>query len=113
MLNERNMQRLLNGRREINRRDGMPGSIGGVFDPQEATPHNIGCFQQNKLRYVARDLHRLAGVPVDITRRVLLARGVAKWMRNRQVIIDVKHAMKDRIKELPNGETRRELQKFY
>ena len=113
VLDERNMRRLLNGRRDIRHHHGMPASIGGMFDAQEATPHNIDCFQQNKLRYVARDLHRLAGVPVDVTRRVLLARGVAKWMRNRQVMIDVKHAMKDRIKELPHGETRRELQKFY
>lgn len=90
-----------------------PASINGDFDPLEVSPRNINLYKQNRLRYVARDLHRLAGVPVDVTRRVLLARGVAKWMRNRNVIIAVKHEMKDHIKRLPVGDPARKAIKMY
>lgn len=53
-------------------------------------------FAQNKPSLVANDLEKL-GVPRAVTHRVLLARGVYKWLAARRQIIALKDMWRDEI----------------
>lgn len=52
----------------------------------EKTINNI---KQNKIKYLVRDFTEY-GVPEDITREILLKRGINKWLANRMAIIHLK-----------------------
>lgn len=69
------------------------------IDPLAVSPDNIWCYPQNRMRLVLRDMERF-GVPQEITRRVLLARGVYKWMSCRRDIIKLKDNLKVEIRGL-------------
>ena len=60
------------------------------------TKNNIWNIRQNKPSLIARDLE-LFGVPQEVTHKVLLARGVYKWLSVRRQIITLKNIWKDRI----------------
>lgn len=66
-------------------------------EPESARRDNIWSFAQNKPSLVARDLLRIAGVPIDITYRVLVARGVFKWLAVRRDLIKLKNVWRDEI----------------
>jgi len=53
------------------------------------TPTSICSIKQNKPVLVARDLLEY-GVPVEVTLKILLARGVFKWLAVRRSIIKLK-----------------------
>jgi len=55
-------------------------------------------MRQNKLSFVADDLE-LYGIPRSVTLRILLARGVFKWLAARRDIIKAKDRWRERITE--------------
>jgi hypothetical protein len=70
------------------------------MNPLEAKPENIWNYRQNKPSYVCRDLEALAGVPRGVTARVLVARGVTKWLCVRRNLIRLKDRWKGQISAL-------------
>lgn len=66
------------------------------FNIHEVCKKNIWNFKQNKPSLIAKDLSRY-GVPFDITMRVLLARGVFKWLGVRRLLIKQKDIWKNRL----------------
>lgn len=63
----------------------------------EVQPGNIWCYNQNKPTQVARDLEYLLAVPPDTTYRVLLARGVFKWLAVRRKLMKLKDRWKEEV----------------
>jgi len=61
---------------------------------------NIWCFKQNKPSYVANDLAIDFGVPPKETYKILLKRGVFKWLAVRRDLIKLKNVWKERIKQI-------------
>jgi len=63
------------------------------------TPDGIWNFKQNKPRFIARDFETL-GINKEVTYKILLARGVFKWLSARRDIIKLKNVWRDRLSEL-------------
>ena len=61
----------------------------------EKTINNI---KQNKIKYIVRDFAEY-GVPEDVTREILLKRGINKWLANRMAIIGLKNDLKQNIRD--------------
>jgi len=59
----------------------------------------INNFKQNKIKYLVKDFAEY-GVPEDVTREILLKRGINKWLHNRMLIINLKDELKEEIKDL-------------
>jgi len=82
-----------------------------MLDPTNPTPGTIWSYAQNKPSLVCADLERLAGIPQAITARVLMARGVYKWLSARRDLIRLKNVWKDELTRLyraiESGEIRR------
>lgn len=68
-------------------------------EPQSVSPDNIWQFAQNKPSRVCRDLEAY-GISPRITARVLVARGVTKWLAVRRDLIRYKNRLKAQIQEL-------------
>ena len=66
-------------------------------NPLEVNPGNVWQYRQNKPIHVARDLHRIFGVPIKATLKILMARGVCKWLAVRRDLIRVKNVWKAEI----------------
>jgi hypothetical protein len=67
------------------------------LDPPEA----IHGYRQNALRYVIRDAARELDLSPSQAARlalILIDRGVAKWLRNRKVMLYTKHAMQKELR---------------
>jgi len=60
------------------------------------TEKSINNIRQNKIKYLVRDFAEY-GIPEEITREILLKRGINKWMANRTKIINLKDEMKKEI----------------
>jgi hypothetical protein len=78
-------------------------------------PRDIWNIRQNKPHYVAQDLEQY-GVPRDVTYKVLVARGVFKWLSVRRDLIKLKNVWKARLSEayrLQHEEQRTEYRKGY
>lgn len=52
-------------------------------------PKSISHYRQNKPTLIAKDLERY-GVPRNVTYRILLARGIFKWLAKRRDLIKLK-----------------------
>ena len=65
----------------------------------EVNEKSINCFKQNKIKYLVKDFAKY-GVPEDVTREILLKRGINKWLHNRMAIINLKDEIKEEIKAL-------------
>lgn len=80
------------------------------------TPKSIWLLKQNKPSYIVADLLYF-GVPKEITYKVLLARGVFKWLSVRRLLISLKDIWKDRIKEtlvnISKAKKQRDKEKLY
>ena len=61
------------------------------------TPNLIDTIKQNKPSLIVSDLEAY-GVPSSITMKILLGRGVCKWLSVRRKLIKLKDIWKDRIK---------------
>jgi hypothetical protein len=69
-----------------------------MMSPLKVTPITINNFKQNKPSLIAMDLQEHFNVPPDATWRILLARGVCKWMAVRKLLIRYKHELKQDIR---------------
>jgi hypothetical protein len=72
------------------------------MNPLAVSPDNIWSYKQNKPRLICNDLESLYGVPPRDTQRILMARGVYKWLGARRDIIKLKNVWRDRLTELYN-----------
>lgn len=82
------------------------------LNPLDVSPDNIWEYPQNRMRLVLHDFEEL-GIPAEITRKILLARGVYKWLACRQDFIRLKDELKGEIRglheisrQLPKGKLR-------
>ena len=66
------------------------------MNPLDVSPENIWQFKQNKPSLVIKDMEEF-GIAPEITEKVLLARGVNKWLFARRDIIHLKHDIKKQI----------------
>jgi len=69
-------------------------------DPRKVAPENVWQYWQNACRLVLRDCRDLFGLndaQVADLARVLIARGIAKWLRARKTIIRTKDRWKREI----------------
>lgn len=66
-------------------------------NPMYVKKTNIWSFRQNRPTLVARDFFDLFGIPFTATYRILLARGVLKWLSVRRDLIKTKDAWRARI----------------
>ncbi len=64
----------------------------------EVTEHNINQYKQNRISLIVHDLVHY--VPEDITRKVMLKRGVNKWLYCRGKIINLKDELKSEVTEI-------------
>lgn len=62
--------------------------------PLRVKPGNVWEFPQNKPSLVQNDLYNLYGVPRIITAKILMARGVYKWLAVRRQLIKLKNTWK-------------------
>jgi len=62
------------------------------------TPNLIDTIKQNKPSLIVSDLEAY-GVPSSITMKILLGRGVCKWLSVRRKLIKLKYIWKERVKE--------------
>jgi len=58
----------------------------------------INNFKQNKIKYLVKDFAEY-GVSEDITREILLKRGINKWLANRMAIIHLKDELLQYIRD--------------
>jgi len=66
------------------------------MSPLEVNKNNIWEYKQNKPSLIAKDFKRF-GIPEEITFKILLARGVFKWLAVRRDIIKLKNIWRDEI----------------
>ena len=59
---------------------------------------NINNFKQNKIKYLVRDFAEF-GVPEEVTKEILLKRGINKWLANRMAIIHLKDELLQYIRD--------------
>jgi hypothetical protein len=94
----------------------MPGGS-TPSSPLDVCAENIWQYEQNKPSLVISDLYRLAGVPRHITARVLMARGVYKWLACRRDLIRAKDEWRDELtllyRAIQDREIRRGTPEYY
>ena len=64
----------------------------------EVNEKTINNFKQNKIKYLVKDFAEY-GVSEDITRGILLKRGINKWLANRMAIIHLKDELLQYIRD--------------
>lgn len=62
---------------------------------------NINNYKQNKIKYLVKDF-AIHGISEEVTKEILLKRGINKWLANRMAIINLKDELKQDIKDLLN-----------
>lgn len=77
--------------------------------PLEVSQNNIWCYEQNRPILIARDLNNHYGIPITSTLRILMARGVFKWLANRRHLIKLKDSIRKQLSELQSNQ--RQLKK--
>lgn len=68
------------------------------LDPLLVTIKNIPAYPQNRVGLVVDDLAKFGLEPV-VVQKVLMARGVNKWLEARRAIIRLKHSLKTQVTE--------------
>ena len=63
----------------------------------EVNEKTINNFKQNKIKYLVRDFAEY-GVVEEVTREILLKRGINKWLANRAKIINLKDELLQEIR---------------
>lgn len=69
------------------------------MNPLDCKPENIWNYAQNKPSLIAQDMAEIYGVPPEGTLRILMARGVFKWLNVRRELIKLKNGWKKSITE--------------
>ena len=72
------------------------------MDPLKVTPDNIWNYKQNKPSLIAMDMAEIYNVPFEGTLKILMARGVFKWLTVRRDLIRLKDCWKKQITEYQN-----------
>jgi hypothetical protein len=67
------------------------------MNPLDVKPGNIWQYKQNKPSLIAKDMAEIYGVPPEGTLRILMARGVFKWLAVRRELIKFKIRLKAEI----------------
>ena len=80
-----------------------------MLHPLDVRPDNIWQYAQNKPSLICRDLEDLADVPQEVTAKVLMARGVYKWLAVRRDLILLKDEWKDELTRLYRAIENREV----
>jgi hypothetical protein len=70
------------------------------MNPLECKPTNIWQYKQNKPSLIAKDFRKLYGIPVEGSLKILMSRGVFKWLSIRRELIKIKNIWKYQIVEL-------------
>ena len=65
---------------------------------EKVNEKTINNFKQNKIKYLVRDFAEY-DVPEEVTREILLKRGINKWLANRMAIIGLKDELKQNIRD--------------
>jgi len=68
------------------------------MDPLDVSPDNIWQYAQNRPSLICQDLEEW--VPQEVTAKVLMARGVYKWLAVRRELILLKNEWKDELTRL-------------
>lgn len=68
--------------------------------PLSVSKSTIDHYRQNKPHYIADDMEQLFGVPKDATYKILLSRGVFKWLSVRRDLIKLKDEWKREITDV-------------
>lgn len=68
------------------------------MNPLDVTRGNILEYSQNKPSLIAKDLEKIFDVPRSATLKILMARGVFKWLSVRRKLIRLKNDWKGRIR---------------
>ena len=71
---------------------------GTPLDPLLVTIKNIPAYPQNRIGLIVGDIAKLGVEPIAV-QRVLMARGVNKWLEARRAIIRLKHSLKRQVTE--------------
>jgi hypothetical protein len=71
---------------------------GKPLDPLLVTIKNIPAYPQNRVGLIVDDIAKLGVEPIAV-QRVLMARGVNKWLEARRAIIRLKHSLKRQVTE--------------
>ena len=66
------------------------------MDVTEVTKENVWQYAQNKPSLIVSDLAKY-GVPDDVSAKILIARGVSKWLAVRRDLIKLKDDMRDEL----------------
>lgn len=69
----------------------------------EVTPRNIPEYRQHKIGRIARDFLFYFDVPPIETARILLARGIAKWMSVRRMLYATQQKWLVQVREAQEG----------
>ena len=64
----------------------------------EVNEKNINNYKQNKIKYLVKDFAE-HGVPEEVTKEILLKRGINKWLANRAKIINLKDELLQNIRD--------------
>ena len=68
------------------------------MDPMKVNPNNIWSYKQNKPSLIAMDMAEIYNVPFEGTLKILMARGVFKWLAVRRDLIRLKNDWKGHIR---------------
>lgn len=71
---------------------------GKPLDPLLVTIKNIPAYPQNRIGLIVSDIAKFGVEPIAV-QRVLMARGVNKWLEARRAIIRLKHSLKRQVTE--------------
>jgi hypothetical protein len=66
-------------------------------NPLFVTYQNIHEFRQNRADIICRDFKRIFNVPERLTARILMGRGVYKWLAARRDFIKLKNDIRDEL----------------
>lgn len=73
-----------------------------IYPVSEVNRGNIDSYRQNKITLVVNDFEQL-GIPATVTAKILMARGIYKWLANRRKIIKLKNRVRAKLTELYNS----------
>ena len=80
-------------------------------DPLAVSKINIAGYAQNKPSLICTDLERIAGVPPIVSAKILMARGVFKWLAVRRELIKLKDMWREELtqiyRRIERGEVKR------
>ena len=81
-----------------------------MLSPIEVSPDNIWQYKQNQPSLIISDMATL-GIPERVTAKILMARGVYKWLAARRDFIKLKNSIRDELTSLYRAIEKGEIQR--